>query len=699
MSAALKIGLTLAVGVAGIALGIWMMPVDEREEPRAHSPSPRPTPSILPAPRPPPQGAAAAIERRLIPMPPAPALAQRRDVPLDSVAGEGEPVPVAGRLIVIDQGGKEHAQESGSFALERYQKHSSSRRSIEVTRGQWSAPMLQDVRYQVADVMAADRPAVVIGDADLVLPADRSLVIRARWLPTTVLEVVDALSGEPLTGVTVVAGESEQRPSLQAADPHRYAPSVVTLVRDAASPISIDLESWSAIKAASHVWSHAPLHAWTEIHIDWTRGGAYRLALERSAQLEVQIVNADAIDRREPPLEDVKLHVRSLDLDQLAADVADALADRQRYQSLPLTDREIRERLARSWDSFADSVLPDDVLVVDPQSPGPTLMDDAPLGSFVVTLEAEQNFRQLLLGEARVELHEGQRAAVTIEVRDPRVETPATQVPLSGTLFLHPAWGRTAVNLTIPGAGKNRDLVIPSARMQALGKQGLFRWDAGLVAPGLYVAYLSGCGANFTFDVGAEGRTDLDLIIDEPALARVRVTDASGQAVPARTVQWSSGVPGVDMGGSADWNASEQVFELRAPVGPIQLNVTGDPERHQELEQLVELHAGASIITLTLAPPMGILLDVTDGGTAIALDVFDCWRFVVRKQEPGAPPLPYVTTPDVESTSYRILVPSAGTWQVSLPRTRCYEAASIEVEVPEGGFTRQRVALVRRPRR
>src|SRR5688572_8499287 len=137
------------------------------------------------------------------------------------------PVKLRGRVIVEEVDGREISGLDGSFELFVWRGEDGDESRVTFAAGEWSKEIeepgsvtgLSTIRVEVGS-----RVAKVLDPSERIrMPESGELVIRARFHPALVLEVLDAVSGAHLRGIAIVkalpyAARSLTHPGLDFAD-------------------------------------------------------------------------------------------------------------------------------------------------------------------------------------------------------------------------------------------------------------------------------------------------------------------------------------------------------------------------------------------------------------------------------------------------------------------------------------------------
>jgi hypothetical protein len=558
--------------------------------------------------------------------------------------------------------------------------------------------------------LVLDGKAIVLGPAGPLdgnpslidtTPAPIEIAVPGPALDTavegaTTLHVVDATTKAELTHVEIVTGL--EWPRSDCAHPGVVEPRNV-LVRDGVSPLPLPApRSSHGFQREGIYWVRAEGHAWARFKQETRTGGERTVALAPSVDLDVRL---------EPNVFAPKavLRVRGgLVADDVLREGLAALGygegdddeeDSTGASSSDELEQKVEEAAAKAAEMPLEAVAHGQPLLeAEPAADGTTHFEGLPRGKYSVSLELGEWFRQpTRFGITTVDGTNGGRVAVTLAVEPPK---PAPDpVPLAGTLFLPPEWGRIDATLHVkpesqPNVEYNDWIKIDLKRMKRDEKTpGLYAWTAGKVVPGEFELSLGEFGFGRRIVVGAEGDTNQRIEIAPPADVEVHVVDeVTGEPAAVKQMLWYlkdgslNSYADVD---AKDGNAS--TFRFRAPIGALTLHVWDRPyELHAED---VEVRAGKNEFTLKLEKECGARLTLKSGATTILWDDEAYHVALVRIDGKGGN-----RGWGDDGTCHRVTVSSPGRYRVTFGRFPGFKpVAPREVTIGKGEMVEVEVDL------
>jgi hypothetical protein len=404
------------------------------------------------------------------------------------------------------------------------------------------------------------------------------------------------------------------------------------MIDHAISPFEVQPPERHGTEWRATLYARAPDHAWARREIDFTTGSEYLIELHRAAELEVMLRNyvlpgTAPGPELEAAVDETMKRFLAAGPDQLANGVkpdADQMRQqiRARFMETGLPDGKRPRPVLRVRDAI-ERVHGGPVKVeVTPSRAAPTRLGDLPPGNYVVAVEIGNWWDDpLVLGNAQVQLVAGQRTSITLELKD--LPSAGAPVPLSGTLYLPPAWGNLSPSIAFeilerPDLKGERNLQVKFSEMQSVeGSPGLYRWNAGLVPPGRYEASLPLFDMQLVIEVPPEGQHEARIVIGEPAELRVRVVDAeTGLDAEVEDVHWNVERPAPISGGfleKAAFDPATMTYGLRAPAGRVEVQIC--ERKYRFVDGVVTLQPGHNEHTIRLNRACGIELSLREGDT------------------------------------------------------------------------------------
>jgi hypothetical protein len=589
-----------------------------------------------------------------------------------AVAADPAPPTIRGRLIVIERDGSELTDVDGKLDWTAWTGELGRSGTTEIVDGSWSitGPALlwkgrayldmkqpvraaEDIEMAVSiDALSFDgvfvdnrRAAIESPLGKLAPPFPDEIVVRARLAADSVLRVVDAVSGADLDGVTFV--EPEPFPMEGARHPGaKYASRI--FAKDLRSPIALDelvLPNHPFGQDGAQFLVGAEGYAWDLVQIDRKSGGERVLALERGA--------------------DLALDVRGVE---------------------PKAGASLRLRA-----DGGESPL----LEVDLRSDGPLELLGIPAGKYRAVAEIGPHWRSpLVLGEVPLELRAGERTEAVLELTQaPTLELASA----SGMLYVPEAWKASSLQLSLelldtPLGGREAHRTLGSSKTGSAraGFDAYYWMDSGLQV-GRYELELFRPQFSFVFEVSTGGRTGIELTVPPPVELLVHVVDdVTGMREDAEQLTWHSAWPeGVTGGGleSAERTGPGE-FRIRAPAAEVELMLW--VWKYQPYSARVDLSSGVVEHTIRLQKGCGFELSMMDGETPIAFP--DDWQGEIKTVYGNG----RATLRQYAGFVRKIMVSEPGTYALEMPQIPGYEPIPKQaIEVSAGQFTKRVVALER----
>ena len=569
---------------------------------------------------------------------------------------ESEKVTIQGEIVVVDAQGVEHRAKDGSFRPRFYREirvlswEGSLGPPVEVTAGRFKVKMKANDHLGFTDLILGGRAAVVGEEMHYPVDSEEVLEVRASWLTSPLLHVVDASSGVPLSPLEVLIGSDWNRHDnphpgelLRSAVKPSAASSPLTprILSGASSPVRLDpleicYSPSSHDSARVPLWVRSPGYAWIAARADLSVDKERTIALQPAAELSITLVNRPQPTKGGKGQEGgPKLRIRSSP-SSVEANENEAV--------------EIIRKIEREKPGKDDAVLTDwrthlYRLRENPQLEGRVLMEqnlgeiEGPIvitgldaGQVTATVEVgdwwEDN--RAILGWATVDLKAGRRSHAIVDLKPlPELDPPAL---LAGTLFLPPAWGKVLLSMTlkpmdIPGASADDSIRIDLSKMKPVPeKEGLYRWSAGLVVPGRFETEIDPFHLMQVIRVPVTGLLDAHIDIGEPIAVVVHVLegDTGKPVVPGSSwnVSWHPEYPEEISGGSfegAEYDKEIEGYRFVAPAGRVELGCHSDGPYWSQ-RQSYEINAEAAEITVHLERACGIIVLVQEDGRSLSFD-------------------------------------------------------------------------------
>lgn len=557
----------------------------------------------------------------------------------DEILGPADGLLFDGKAIAIDGEGVERANESGEFQSIFWKGTlGNSGPYVRVVDGRFRLRVPADAELGVRDLKLRDE--LVDVEHDQFSPIDRrSILLRGRWPRPVRLHVVDAASNAELADVSILernGGEFEW-----------IHPGEVTkrewIVSNQRSPISMQAgHDESPHHWEKQLWVGALGHTWSLVETSFAEGGEVFVRLFPGADLEIAIEN----------------------------DVTAAKA--RVLRARPVVEAVGRGRPQTPDPRFDGELVGRPELELKPKEGGTTVVHGLRPGRYVVALEVGDGTAQsVVLGKVDVTLTAGSTTRATIVASIPPEIAP---VPLAGTIFLPPEWDDDWITfdlrpLEVKGSlwKDERSMAVEEMHSDPRGR-GFHRWDFGRVAPGRYRFETSLIPFQCVVDTGPSGRTDVAVVIDDPADVVIHVIDeAVGQPLSTElsVLRMVTVTQGLD-GDSPVLNLDREIpaYRVRVPAGEYAWR--DDKPFRVVSDRTVHLHPGANDVTVKVHRTSGITFQLECNGVSVP------WDF-----KPGLP----VDLKRVDGTR----VPFVRTWTRSLYQVRCDvdEPGDYRVTVPD----------------
>jgi hypothetical protein len=593
-------------------------------------------------------------------------------------------IAVEGTVTVVDAHDEEHPHEDGSFRPIAWRGDGGNGgKAVAIAAGRFQTHFPPGCDLVLGALDLGGRSAIVTngrgqsasGSGDVpagnmnrfqVVPG-QPIRVTAQWPRPFILHVVEAGRGSELREVDAflvrnrgMTGDAVNPGSLTSAE---------KLVEHGVSPLELaGPRSKSKIQWQDSVWVHAPGCTWCRTRVDFEKGGESRLELSPGADLEVAIAGTIP----PPPA-----------TQHLSYETDESLA------------------VLRLRDEAAVKLL----LERAPDPHGPTRVEGLPPGRTVLSLERGTWWdNPLVLARTSVELTAGSTTHATLTIVK---SDEAHRVPLSGTLHLADEWDCTWLDLRFEPANvkggtslEKRGLELKD--LERTGTPGLYRFKLEPVLPGRYVVKSYAFSYQQIVDTGPEGRTDLALVIGDPADVAVHVLDAFTEKPydEEKLLLWNCRWPPESTGGGlmwTKWDADHCAYLIKAPAGEIELHVDYEsPGRFEPLEpRYFTVRPGGNELTIRVRRSTGVLLTFEQEGRPVhrPSDV------TIHVESADGTKLDAASNPDLLKPIGRedgLLqrVPSGGAWRITFDPPAGFEPiAPLDVTLTTGELTARTVEL------
>ncbi len=553
---------------------------------------------------------------------------------------------VTGTVLIHDERGRPLHVATGTLHATQWRPSSGNGIELAVTNGQIAGEMGagMDIEFEVLEF--GDRVARITSPAERVpVPADGVLAVEAVAVPDSILHVLDANTGDPLSDVRLLrvvdSLASAVHPAGRASDARSVGPSPV-----AVRPHVDDVRRHAA---KFHVGS--PGYAWAETDLPFGEGADHIVELQRAGSAELLV---------EGPALHVPAYVR------------------------------FRHKQGKHYGAIASFAL----------RPGQAITcAGLPYGSYLARVELGYYFsRPRVLGQVAFEVVEGEVATATLRYKA-FAKPPA--VPLAGEVHVPPGWPRKGLLMSLGlrdarliGQSNVYPVFTPTRGLKPVpDKPNTWSFDAGKVQAGRYrISFPRYEYATF-LTLGPEGMTDLRIDVPKPRMVRVLVEgDRDGSEPFLTSIAWRR--PAVQKLNSwshqsAKRTSGTQPFEFRAPDGPILIRASGQAYRCKE--QPFEVAAGTTQFTLRVKPTAHITVRFLAGDKAIPHD-WD-WNCDMKPVSEGAEVVSWGTCDE----GLRVTVSGPGVYKLTMGQIAGYRTVPpLEIEVGEDGTGAATVRLERR---
>ncbi len=198
-----------------------------------------------------------------------------------------QPLPTRGTIVVLDTNGGEHASESGVVTLRVPGTPGKSVQEFDlsVANGGWDTAATPDLDCFVVRIVLGGREARLEGDRATKVKAHEAMALRARWVASTMLHVVDANTGAELDGVRLVRMDEMWSEQIEIPMESYEAKDFAANLQ---SPIPID-PKFEVGSGKFTIFAHRHDYGWGSLSIDPTGGGDQYIKLEPGADLSVKL--------------------------------------------------------------------------------------------------------------------------------------------------------------------------------------------------------------------------------------------------------------------------------------------------------------------------------------------------------------------------------------------------------------------------
>ncbi len=642
----------------------------------------------------------------------------------EELAG-GEMITISGRMIVLDDEGVRHPHEDGSFTpiifaevgAERWRpgevpKGGYLGSSVAVSGGQFQLTIEPRKEFKVWDLLLGGERAVAIKPYYSSPPETRNLTVVGKWLASPKLVVRDAKTLESLTPVDIVhSGWRKWTVYGNSFDEHPGLFREVDLIyQGEPAPISLDSQLFLSTGlfdlgrfASRVVWVRSPGYAWRRATLRFSEDTEIVVDLYPSAALVVSVVAPpEVFTLAKRGTVELVMRLRT-DRDPEARSVAffENLLGEDNPENILPQDRPyfvaILERL-RENEQLEGVVLTEMYL-----TRGEFVVTGLPAKKTTVSIEMgfDDENRQVLAW-ASLELVAGEEAHIQLVVD----QLPPQGVPrdVGGTFRLPSAWRAKGLQLELvagdsAGSIVNPRTAIPVSHMKSLpsSEEGLYRWSAGKLVPGRYMALVSSLQFSQEVTVPPEGVDDLHIEVGAPAIVTINAVDRdTGRVVPIETLHWTSSQSAgaeSETFGIANQEPDSEAYSLVAPAGRIELFCWSGASYYFYHEPH-DVLPGKGEITLRLVRSCGVKL--TASGEASSPKGLALGRYVHVKRSGSEEDESSAQFFEGEDGTLLVQLPSPGRHTITFEAIEGFSPLEeFTVDLLDGEFAERTIALKR----
>jgi RNA polymerase sigma-70 factor (ECF subfamily) len=409
-------------------------------------------------------------------------------------------VGVHGTVVIEDEKGVEHTNESGTLTIAHYYTEPDALfLEVAVKDGAWTTSIPPGRNLIVMKLVTRDRE-VLLPQPRPLAPGPDPIAVRGKWLSRGWLRVVDATTKQELSGIEVRGGIS-WRSGPQWTHPGND-PRMKTLILGGVSPVELPDALWPEF-----YWVHAPSHAWCRVWFDHRVGGQSTVELSPDPSSVVVTIVGGTV----PEKACVRLYSRA-----------------KEFQESGFTFR-MPEQPEHNLAAVSVSGVKSD----------PVRIEDFQGGEFVAAVEVGEYAETFRIGEAPVDVPIGGTAAVTVSIDPSILNVPRTH--LSGVIEVPEGLETRGCTLRLKRIGGGEKDFRQGLREMSFGSgdERHLRWDAGLVRTGDYDVTVQGIQHRALIHAPGPGETKFNFTIPPIVKVRVDVLDAdSGAKIDPERLRW-----------------------------------------------------------------------------------------------------------------------------------------------------------------
>ncbi len=543
-------------------------------------------------------------------------------------------VAIGGRLVVLDELGREHADLDGTLVLLVSDLEGVQEVPIEFAKGAFRAIVPRGRALCCASIQAGDRAALPETLLDWTpFPEGGELLLRARFPGRSSLRVIASDTGAELEHVEVALAPAVHPDSFAGVEWHPGAQAVEVLVRDASSPVALPAPaSFASTRPSERLFVRAPGYAWCEVVVRPARPAEHQVVLEPGGALVVHLTG----------------HVPGEVLTLLRTDVPGG-----RVISIAM-----------------DLGASDDVVV-----------ESLPFGTYRVQVFTHRRDHHGSLALGHVLVRPGERARLDLAVAATVAHEPGVLLLLEGVVVVPPEWELASFALVLRGTTSDVERVLgPTDVLAVDGERDAWSFRFGELPFETYDLVVEPCG-----HAQAIEPWDVPVRVVVPPPAHVSLALGSletGEVAPVELVGWRTGALRRGPRREVPRDPWSRRFEFRVPAGEVELSpmAGGRPQ----LPTLFPVRAGENELVLELAAEHVVSIELFCGGRRI------------EPSPLFAPHTLPVEGGQRRTGGAWIVVQGPGPYRVEFPPLPGFEPIEPrEVDVPPGGVGRLAVELAR----
>lgn len=559
-----------------------------------------------------------------------------------------------GTITVEDESGTEYSRESGHLVLRSLDAASKRVRvtTLSVAEGRWDPGATPLVDYSVQSVQLGGRRAVLAGDSPSTLRAQIPHALRARWLASASIHVVDDSTGTELDDVTLYWMDTLSSTEVEIPLELRSAHLLGDRMR---SPI--DLAPLPEQSMTATLFAHRRGYAWGKLAFDRFGGGDQTIRLLPGADLAVSLGGADA-----------------------TADMTVRLWRGARVEQRLLAERTVSEL---------------------PKNSRSVLLPGLAIGVYEISLERGETAIAVPVDRQTVRIE--REGTVPVHLVIPSTGGDAiTSVRLA--VKIDPTWDLNSFSVTM------KDLDLPAnqpGQTKRFRSSGMTRvdsstWESSVFETrcGRYEVYLRDARLGVEcFVIPSDDVQVVSLDVPPCGIVGITVIDAlTGQLVERPSLCWSA----INNAGRSSGTGCSGIsavgvgrLEFRAPAGKAELSVSpGTLAPYLTDFRTVDITSGVQEFLVELRPAAVISIELREGDRRVEWSPDVMSKILFRRQsETTSPSKTMIGTRDGFLTCF---LSEAGSYTVVLPKIPGYmPPADFEIDVALGESIHRIVEITR----